>query len=176
MEWTSGEEFAVDKYASANVGRASHVKRGRSLAKECVGSNRAREERLHHPVATTTEANPHSEYTKPRPCRLKTAGQETRPPNNKQRPRVDSNRTRPAKKKPLPLDKLFQERFRSVTVRNRCFRKCLPHKGLRLRLRKPMLSRASVTRPMVWNIARETTRPQCRNRQLGDRVATHVVV
>ena len=75
MEWTSGEEFAVDKYASANVGRASHARRGRFLAKECVGSNRAGEERLHHPVATATEANPRSEHTQPRQSRLKTAGQ-----------------------------------------------------------------------------------------------------
>ena len=68
FEWSglSGEEFAVDKYASAATGGASHDQRERSLAKECVGSNRARKERLQHPVATTTSANPDSTSPKPR--------------------------------------------------------------------------------------------------------------
>ena len=128
MEWTSGEEFALDKYASAKPGGASHDKRGRRLAKECVGSNRVRKERLQHPVATTTEANPENEYTKPRPCRLTTAGQEPRPPNTKLRHRADFKRTRPAKKKPLGLDKLFQERFRRLSD---IFRKDLTRLHLR---------------------------------------------
>ena len=57
MEWPAGEEFAPDQSASAGCVPAEPPagSRRRSLAKEWVGSNRARKERLQLPVATTTE-------------------------------------------------------------------------------------------------------------------------
>ena len=57
MEWQAGEAFAPDESASAGSAPAEPPagSRRRSLAKEWVGSNRVRKERLQLPVATTTE-------------------------------------------------------------------------------------------------------------------------
>ena len=57
MEWLGrrGIRTRLVRVGRARPGRAARGTRGRSLAKEWVGSNRARKERLQLPVATITE-------------------------------------------------------------------------------------------------------------------------
>ena len=57
MEWLGrrGIRTRLVRVGRASPGRAARGTRGRSLAKEWVGSNRVRKERLQLPVATTTE-------------------------------------------------------------------------------------------------------------------------
>ena len=57
MEWLGrrGIRTRLVRVGRARPGRAARGTRGRPLAKEWVGSNRVRKERLQLPVATTTE-------------------------------------------------------------------------------------------------------------------------
>src|SRR5437763_11114924 len=86
MEWQGrrGIRTRLVRVGRARPGRAARGTRGRSLAKEWVGSNRARQERLQLPAATTTEPG----------------GQDLRPQRTADRPTCENwTRVRPA----LPL-------------------------------------------------------------------------
>jgi hypothetical protein len=85
-------------------GGAAHGSRGRYLAKEWVGSNRLRQERLQLPAATTTESKTNRDYPRCAHDPLRPASKAI----------YANTPALPLRKKPgrgsLPLDRLFQER------------------------------------------------------------------